>query len=214
MFPFITVCKIYTFDELPGVLKQIKEDNFKEEEVRLWFKKHTWNRTRVVSFLSHRNISENGIEVSGPKAGHPCVFPFYYPDCSLVDKPPECKSNAKIKRTLYNNFADNEDTLWCSTRNYWNNSYIMGEYKCCSRNCNTEGDSPNLASSDFENYWEDGLYSLDMYGSGHCHTYNPGFSSLAGFKGQFYILFGRPFFYTLYALYLIRKYSNFIHLRQ
>ena len=78
MFPSITVCKIYTFDELPGVLKQIKEDNFKEEEVRLWFKKHTWNRTRVVSFLSHSSLSE-GVQAGGPQAGNLCISQFGSP---------------------------------------------------------------------------------------------------------------------------------------
>ena len=69
----------------------------------------------------------------------------------------------------------------------------MGEYKQCSTNFTEVGDLYNLASSDFANLWEEGLYNLDLDGSGHCHTYNPVFPSLAGFKGQLFILLGTYF---------------------
>ena len=162
----------------------------KEKKVREWFKKHTWNKTRVVSFLSHSNLDE-GAQVNGPKNGHPCVFPFYYPDCSLMRKATACIAKATINRTLYTKCADNEDTPWCSTRTHWNNSHIVGNFKWCSSNYSEERDSQNIASSDFDSLWEEGLYDLGNFASGHCHTYNPGFSSLAGFKGQLFILLGK-----------------------
>ena len=132
------------------------------------------------------------VGAGGPKAGNPCVFPFYYPDCSLMQKAQSCKSNATIHRTLYTKCAgDRADVPWCSTQTHWNNSHIMGQYKQCSTNFTEIGDSLNLASSYFANLWDEGLYNLDLDGSGHCHTYNPGFPSLAGFKGH--ILLGMYF---------------------
>ena len=125
--------------------------------------------------------------MNGPKAGLPCVFPFYYPDCSLMRKATECLSKATINRTLYTKCADNEDTPWCLTRTHWNNSHIIGNF----HGIILKNEIPkNVASSDFDNLWEEGLYDLNKFASGHFHTYNPGFSSLAGFKGQLFILLG------------------------
>ena len=102
-------------------------------------------------------------------------------------KATECLSKATINRTLYTKCVDNEDTPCCSTRTHWKNSNIIGHFKWCSWNNTEERDSQNVASSDFDNLWEEGLYDLNKFASGHFHTYNPGFSSLAGFKGQLFI---------------------------
>ena len=198
-FPSITICRKYIFDEPPGVLNQIKSENFKEEEVKLWFKNHTRQRQDIVSFLSHSTLGERlqlpCNTVDGPRAGNPCAFPFYYPDCNLLRKSGRCKKKDPINAQMYTKCIKNGDMPWCSTRNHWNNSHIIGEYAYCSQNCTSESmhriQAYNPASSGFEKLWEEGLYDLDMYGAGHCFTYNPEYSSLAGYKGELYILLGK-----------------------
>ena len=48
----------------------------------------------------------------------------------------------------------------------------------------------NLAGPRFSSLWQEGLYDLDTWGSGHCHTFNPDTSSYAGFQGQLYAHLG------------------------
>ena len=189
-------------DEPPGILDKIKGHNLEERDARKWFHNHTWNRSKVFNFLSHNTFTKPVQHpcntVDGAKAGYPCTFPFYFPDCNLNKKSVLCKQNSRIKPKLYSECTTVGNSIrpWCSTRTYLNNSHIFGDFGYCSPNCTggllaIKSEEFNLASTAYDKLWEEGLYDLDMYGSGHCHTYNPEFTSLAGFKGQLYVLLGK-----------------------
>ena len=49
----------------------------------------------------------------------------------------------------------------------------------------------DLAGPGFSPLWQEGLYDLDTWGAGHCHTFNPDTSSYAGFQGQLYTHLGK-----------------------
>ena len=89
--------------------------------------------------------------------------------------------------------ADEEYEGFCYTRKYLNDSAIMGQWGYCDPSCRGHGvhtEQHNLASQAHSDLWNEGIYSLDKSSSGHCHTYNPANSSVAGHLGQFHAFLG------------------------
>ena len=92
--------------------------------------------------------------------------------------------------------TDTDDVKsWCPTRTTLNNTYISQTWGYCSEDCNGEIPSKeseyNLASEKYSSLWEEDLYSLEEYGAGRCHTYNPDDVSLTGFKGVLLTYLGK-----------------------
>ena len=46
--------------------------------------------------------------------------------------------------------------------------------------------SYNFAGGDYDQLWEAGLYNLDTWSAGLCHTYNPPAASQPGIDGQLF----------------------------
>ena len=157
-------------------LDQYIEKNTTTEEIKAWVTKHTWNRTKVFKLVIHGNDGRPCLTNNGGVPGKPCIFPFVYPDCSLYPPPPDCKTEGGKQPQTHTKCVPTKNLggSWCSTRTYWNNSHIFGEYGSCSTQC---ADQPrkteNLANVDFQYLWEEGFYRLLQSDLGHCHTYNP-----------------------------------------
>ena len=70
----------------------------------------------------------------------------------------------------------------------------MGQWGYCDPSCRghhgVDTEQHNLASQEHSDLWSEGIYSLDKSSSGHCHTYNPANSSVAGHLGQFHAFLG------------------------
>ena len=101
----------------------------------------TLSRVRLVKFLSLKTAEGSNNypcnTVSGPRAGEPCAFPYFYPDCNLTKKVSMCQSEPEISRTEYRGCYNkaNTDTPWCYTKTYHNRSHIIGEWGYCSSGC-------------------------------------------------------------------------------
>ena len=115
----------------------------------------------------------------------------------LLEKSSRCIPNDNISTpTLYYECAPLDSTEeypgYCFTRKYHNESAIIGQWGYCDPNCRGQEENVhhNLASQDHGNLWSEGIYSLDGGSSGHCHTYNPANSSVAGHLGQFHAFLG------------------------
>ena len=181
LFPSVTFCKKFMFDQPPGVLSLLGSGNFSTRDAKEWFQNHTWSRSQLFNFFTHSTLNSSHHypcnTIDGPKAGSPCSFPFLYPDCGLLEKSINCKNNETSQPKLYNNCIPG-DTPWCYTRTYQNHSHILGQYGFCSSQCRAEESSMenkkfNLASENCKEHWEEGVFSLDQYEGRHCYTYNP-----------------------------------------
>ena len=87
LYPSVTICKKYSYDESPGFINLIKSNvSITIEEAQNWAETHTWEREKTFPFFNHRNMAKETFPcdtVGGDMPGRPCVFPFKYPDCSL-----------------------------------------------------------------------------------------------------------------------------------
>ena len=94
------------------------------------------------------------------------------------------KNNAKFsghyvcplsRQSIVYNTCTSVDTNfeWCSIRNHWNNSYIVGEYGICSPRCKNQlSATENMASTTFQGLWKETFFSLLNDIGPHCHTYS------------------------------------------
>ena len=179
LFPSVSFCKTITYDTVPGVISQIQKTNITLDQAKNWFFKHTWDRQRTFTFLSHIVLGDRlpfpCLTTGGEKPGLPCVFPFVFQGRDGgIEERTQCTDTDDVKS-------------WCPTRTDENNTYISQTWGYCSQDCNGEvpaQDSKyNIASKEYSFLWEEDLYSLEEYGAGRCHTYNPESVSLTGFKG-------------------------------
>ena len=187
LFPSVTFCKKITFDTVPAVISQIKKHNITVGEAMKWFFKHSWGRQRPVAFLTHTVVGERKpfpcLTVGGDKPGTPCAFPYIFQGRNGgLEESSQCTDTDDVKS-------------WCPTRTTLNNTYISQTWGYCSEDCNGEIPSKeseyNLASEKYSSLWEEDLYSLEEYGAGRCHTYNPDDVSLTGFKGVLLTYLGK-----------------------
>lgn len=90
-------------------------------------RKKTLSRSRLVKFLSVNTVEGSNKfpcnTVSGTKTGEPCVFPWRFPDCSLLDPngpcdDPQDKNKTPIERKGCIIF--DSDQPWCSVKTYHN----------------------------------------------------------------------------------------------
>ena len=117
--------------------------------------------------------------------GVPCKFPFVYPDCSVCIN---CCSGGLTPKQ-YNKCGSDISGDWCYTRTYLNDSAIIGEWGYCDPSCNGEVHF-NLASIENDDLWSEDIFRIQVYSSGHCHTYNPADLSFSGDRGSFYAKLG------------------------
>ena len=150
LFPSITICKDEMFLNVKyanrGLLPSLQSGEVSPENAKSWFRNRTFPRARLVRFLSvktvegsdHNNYPCN--TVRGPRAGEPCSFPFFLPDCRFVKKPGDCNKAdpgiARVKNAgCYNDEEIASYNPWCSTRTYHDRSHISGEWGYCSQHC-------------------------------------------------------------------------------
>ena len=134
---------------------------------------------------------------TGSPAGKPCVFPFSLADCAIVN--PEnpstsfhCKSFDQTVPITYmytcTNWKSADNTTWCSTRNYLNNTRFVSQWGFCKPGCNGEyvhqARPENLARPSFHNLWQTRIFNLQSYLYGHCHTYMPNETFSSGADGR------------------------------
>ena len=120
LFPSITICKDEMFNSVRyserGLITRLQSGEVSAENARSWFRNRTFSRAHLVKFLSIKTVegSEHNNypcdAASGPKAGEPCSFPFFYPDCKLTTKVTRCKLNPdyvieEYQEQIYPGFA-------------------------------------------------------------------------------------------------------------
>ena len=150
-FPSITICKDEMFENANysdrGLLPRLKSGEVSPENARSWFKNRTFSRARLVKFLSIKTVEGSNDypcnTVKGPREGDPCSLPFFYPDCKLTTKTPECMANPGIARSEYagcysTSLLFSSFIPWCYTRVHHNRSHIMGYWGYCSRLCTAD----------------------------------------------------------------------------
>ena len=156
---------------------------------RTLLRKQTWSREQLFMDVSHNTVSRKYKDpcstVSGPRNGVPCKFPFVYPDCSVCIN---CCSGGLTPKQ-YNKCGSDISGVWCYTKTYLNDSAIIGEWGYCDPSCNSEVHF-NLASIENDDLWSEDIFRIQIYSSGHCHTYNPADSSFSGDRGSFYAKLG------------------------
>ena len=147
LFPSVTICKDEMFDNEiysdSGLLSRLQSGEVSAENARSWFLNRTFSRERLVKFLSVKTVEGSKDYpcnvVTGPRAGEPCSFPFFYPDCQVMHKTSVCKLDPGIAGQEYAGCYKDEDTPsqrpWCYTRTYHNRSHFTGEWGYCSRRC-------------------------------------------------------------------------------
>ena len=219
LFPSVKICKKYTYDQLPGVLGDLKSGKASVKEAREWFINHTWRRPRLVNFFSHSTVDTSLQHpcntIAGPEAGAPCIFPFLFPDCTLARKSIHCKDNDTVQPKLHHNCIPTEsDTYWCSTRTYQNKSHSLGHFGTCSPRCQAEASDIvdkkyNLASKEHDHLWDEEIFSLATWDHGHCYTYNPPSKSYSGFSGELYAFLAQT--EDTYETSLLKGYMVYIH---
>ena len=145
LFPSVTICKDEMFDNdvyiESGLVSRLQSGEVSAENARSWFMNRTLSRVRLVKFLSLKTVEGSNNypcnTVSGPRAGEPCAFPYFYPDCNLTKKVSMCQSEPEISRTEYRGCYNkaNTDNPWCYTKTYHNRSHVIGEWGYCSPRC-------------------------------------------------------------------------------
>ena len=180
------------YDDHVSVLqKYMEKENITTKDIQAWVRQHTWNRSQVFSMVSHGNHGRPCITNSDPVPGKPCVFPFVYPDCSVVPPPKICLTEGRKMPVVATKCLNDGSIEWCSTRTHWNNTHITGQYGRCSPHCKQHAHSTeNLASADFQDLWEEQFYLLISDYIGHCHTYNSRHRSSAADEEKFIALLG------------------------
>ena len=87
LFPSLTFCKKYIFDQNSGVLDQLQAGAVGAGEARAWVQQHTASRETMFRLLSHATLHTANTfpctTIEGPAAGSPCSFPYVYPDCEV-----------------------------------------------------------------------------------------------------------------------------------
>ena len=87
LFPSLTFCKKYIFDQNSGVLDQLQAGAVGAGEARAWVQQHTASRESMFRLLSHATLHTANTfpctTIEGPAAGSPCSFPYVYPDCEV-----------------------------------------------------------------------------------------------------------------------------------
>ena len=88
LFPSITFCKTYMYDDSEGIFKNQKQYEFPNKKM---FQDTTWSRDKLFLTVSHNTVDGSYnfpcTTVGGPQMGSPCSFPFVYPDCLGGFKP-------------------------------------------------------------------------------------------------------------------------------
>ena len=83
VYPSITFCTVNLWDEYPGVLEFIgQNETVTFDELKQFALQHHWNRERSFEFVSHSSLSGNQSypcnTVAGPVVGKACQFPCLY----------------------------------------------------------------------------------------------------------------------------------------
>ena len=145
LFPSITLCKDEMFNSVRyserGLVTRLQSGEVSAENARSWFRNRTFSRSHLVKFLSIKTVEgSNNYPCdadSGPKAGEPCAFPFFYPDCKLWTKVTRCKLDPGYVIAEYQECYNDvdTDTPWCYTKTHHNRSHVGGEWGYCSQDC-------------------------------------------------------------------------------
>ncbi|XP_023331127.1 uncharacterized protein LOC111703419 [Eurytemora carolleeae] len=224
MYPSITFCTKYIWQDFPGVMEIINNNkSINYQAVKNYAIKSHWSRDKVFSFFSHNNVDNMTYPcntVGGSMTGRPCSFPFIYQ--SIVDQSwenesmsSEANTTETTSKTTFLYFDEctplDDVTPWCYTRTDKNKTFILGQWGYCSPDCTGQlprfDSAYNIANN--PQYWEVGLFDLSTWGSGLCHTYNPPGEVEPGVTGQLYALLGEQD--KIFAPMRFLGYNIFIH---
>ena len=157
VYPSITVCKRYTYDNRGTTERMILKDTISLPQKKEAVREATWNRSQLFHFMNHPgmlNLTFPCTSQNGEDPVKPCLF-------ASQDKPFNCESRKSQ----------------CLTRLYGNFTATRGDVKWgyCSENCNNVEPNPNsvynLAKKD-EVFTQE-MFDFRTFEVGLCHTYNP-----------------------------------------
>ena len=172
-----------------------------------WIKQNALNRSQIFNFVQHRHSSrifpcETIDSPTEALVGFPCAFPFRVNDCSIPSPVNPLQSQfcdsfqEKKEIKTFNKCTEMYDGRpWCAVHVFKNRSLVPYGYAYCNTTCNGEMPSRErpeyLASSKFDELWQERIFNLNSYGGGHCFTYNPNEKYLPGRPGNFIARIGK-----------------------
>ena len=171
-----------------------------------WVINNTLGRETLFTFINHKskrnesNFDCNTIDGS-TLSGQPCIFPFLRRDCRLSDPVSPTRSFycdsfdlTNLQELHYNCTYVDDVRPWCATRVFKNSSMVPSYYGYCSPDCDgslpRSESSKNLASPLFAHLWQQRMFDLDPWKSGHCHTYTSTDHFTTGKQGNLYAFLG------------------------
>ena len=194
LYPSVTVCKKYTFDDYLDNMFFNKPINLTEiKQVAI---KYSWDIEEVFYFLTHPNMLDLNFPCTtkpdGTDPGKPCVFPFkgrhYDNEHNYYESTEEgCFNMQTTSPACFTRTTENLTNYYINGAQFWG---------YCSEACKGEKADPgskyNLAKKQFSTIWKSEFFDLRTWESGLCHTYNPPEkSSHGGFKNRLYFMLGR-----------------------
>ena len=204
-FPSVTFCKKYIFDNPnPAFLDEMemKSPIFDKS----WVINNSLGRETLFTFINHKSMRNesnfNCNTIDGTTlSGQPCIFPFLRRDCGVRDPVSPTRSfycdsfDLTNSEELHYNCTYVEDVRpWCATRVFKNSSMVPSYYGYCSPDCDgslpRSESSKNLASPLFSHLWQQRMFDLDPWKSGHCHTYTSTDHFTTGKQGNLYAFLG------------------------
>ena len=201
------MCEVCPFTQGENILVELKSwENTSNEFLEEWVKNHTSSREHLFNFVQHRSDErqfpcETTDSPTDTLAGFPCTFPFNVDDCSIPSPNNHLRSafcnsfqEQREVKTFYKCTEMYDSRPWCAVHVFKNRSIVPKGYAYCNKNCNGEMPSNKrpeyLASSKFDELWQERIFNLNSHGGGHCFTYNPKEKFLPGRPGNFLALLG------------------------
>ena len=180
MYPSVSVCKKYAFDQASLDFEYYQDDGV--NTFIEWLNYYSVSMEEQFYFFTLPGVENLTFPctttLGGMTPGRPCVFPIYWHGirenkCFRMQTPnPACLTKTYEDGYEAHNNADN--------------------FGYCHSNCSGELIGPkspyNLAGLKHKQYWYSNFYDLSSYENGFCHTFNPPQKSVPGLENRMYFM--------------------------